>query len=311
MNPQKRLEKMPQGIQTIGLMSHETGADIDGIRIILEEGILSVADQYKRNGKINPGYGSNLQSILGAYNYVSVWDPYCGYGTRDWHNKTAKKVREKIVFELEPCVIDIRGDSDKLKELCNEGAIAFCDSRYGPFSNFRGYTEPTIKVNFNGFMNPKNEDLVRRLNEILEDGMSRKNDKIPSPLILYPTGLSENKPKEINPLNYFASDGKPTFLINPQLKRIATPSSGFGPESFVKNRIKPDDLTGLVIPKDILEEYGEEVRGIYELVKRYEIPLFTSEQNEKQAKGKSLIGLIGSAKMADREDFRFEMVYPK
>ncbi|MFH1503281.1 MAG: hypothetical protein ABIE36_01335 [Candidatus Diapherotrites archaeon] len=246
----ERLENMPRGLDTVGLMSHET--NFENIENILKDGILSIAEQYKRYGKCKEKYEPLIQKNVG-HNYISVHDPYCGYQTRAWHEGNEEVFLEKL--------------KRIMKEEYHKGNKILYKRSFGDWIYFNEkdmYSPEHLQDSIS---------LSEQIHQALKETMIKKEDIPLSPLVYSKTdtGLYKTYPK--NPIDAFAGDN--VFLINPKIERF--PIGNWPFESVIKDKINPEDLTGLIFLKTNEGFNVRQFDEIKKLSKNYGIPLFSRE----------------------------------
>lgn len=262
----EKIQEMPDGFMTKNLMSHESSVG-DFKNILLKDGILSGAEYRKKYGEKKMSYGNDLQLSWGCYDYISVWNPWSGYGTKPDHAEISRKLRRKINKFLEPYItkIDLKSASIEEKVKLQKEALVY----YNPWDTSR----KILMINEELACDPKYSSFFKELNDIFEEEAEIKEIPAGEPTLYnynywddhYATpiegDMSVKGSKKINPLRFFNPQKvvdllstKPIFLINPNKKRFVTFSSGYGPESFIKTKISPDEIVGIVAHKETRRE---------------------------------------------------------
>lgn len=252
-------EKMPNGLKTKGWMSHSTQYTYLA-NILLKDGILSNTEILKQYGKLDRYFLRNhLQQFWSAYNYISVFDPWYGYSYNRSEEDTeyGKKMKEdfnKFLWDI----VYVWDADDNIRVRPEIKLI-------------NGKTPDTSSLKVEESADPQFEQIFRKVEDFFE-----KHAKV-----------KESMPdaewrKNIN-LSYLFSSwggGKPNLIIDPNRERFTTYESGFGPESFVKNKIDPSEIVGLVVPK---EAEGDEYlfNWLLKLAKQSGTPLYLSDVPEQ------------------------------
>ena len=259
---ERRLELIPESLRTPGLMLHFSKPE--NAEFILKHGILSYARYVERFGKEPPvGAGSDMQTVFGAWDYISVMDVYRGCGHTPWFFEARKEANKRIQQAI------------KDHESTSRRHIA------------RGFEGRGITLE--EFLKPENKLLRKKINRILEETMYRDEplEVPPKDYVDWKTTEPASEPKIIKDvLQYFGFRyGAITFLINPQLKRITCPGLTSYDESFIKDEIKPGDIVGMVVTfsvyiiggKVVAVDKDEEIFRLAEILARKNgVPLFVA-----------------------------------
>lgn len=292
----ERLEKIPYGIHTPGLMGYIS--DMEEIIKILNRGIISVYEKYIR-GEVDHKSGTDMQKSTATSNYVWLHDPFLGYGAMPWHEKAERNFNYYFFREMSQKCRYFH-DHDEYKKSYNEGyyfAITLVDKRgstrrpddrYPIMQDF-----PIMDITLNGYKDWPEQ--IKKLNEIFEECMSRDDTEYPTKHVLYSdnwekpikffidgkwydkkgliwAGISGeiaylrgsvvNEATPFDPLQYFMPSYGPILLINPEIKRIAAPGSVDGPMSLVKDKINLNDIVGVVLPYSKHKgHYSDEIKS--------------------------------------------------
>lgn len=311
----KKELKMPNGFMTKSLMSHSTSFR-NLPNVLLDNGILSGVEIQKRGIKSKGGYGNDLQYKWGAFDYISVWDPWSGFGTRPDHARISKYLQQKIEEIIRPYAarMDYNTASEEEKRKFEDENIVY----YMPWGYYgKLVTDYKLTINAKLAADPRYADFFKKLNEIFEEA-SEVKEAPPEQLTLYEYDYHETRSravtesKPLDPLKYFDSSGAPILLIDPNKKRFVTLDSGFGPESFVKTKIIPNEIVGLVLPIEI-KDNETAFNWFLKLAKQSGTPLYLSEciMNKTDKDAALLHSLVASAKTADTKgQYKFEKIWP-
>ncbi len=254
----EKMAKMPEGVMTKRLLGHF--APVSTIETILSEGILSPAEQKRQYGRVAKGVDPALQRILCAWDYISVLDPWTGYGTNPQVIANLKKALPQISAKLRPYAASTLPRYEDTKAL-----IAYIDNNFVHFQgnalewNLARLTGNTknlrIETTFEHAVDPQYRDVVAEVNQIFEEAAMYVGDlpdysKDYLPVSEYGTKAFPphlyGKDGEINPAEVF-HDFKTMLLIDPAKERFAGPSAWPAPESLVKNKISPKDIVGIIM----------------------------------------------------------------
>ncbi len=309
-------QKMPNGFMTKNLMSHSTSFR-NLPDVLLGNGILSGVEMQKRGIKKNGGYGNDLQYVWGAFDYISAWDPWSGFGTRPDHARISKDLRRKIEETIKPYAVRIDFDtaSEEEKKKLEDEAIVY----YKPWGYSFGHNyDYRLTINEKLAADPHYADFFEKINKIFEEAAEAKEE--PSAQVsIYEYDYHQTgsraviKSRSLNPLKYFDSSDAPILLIDPDRKRFITLGSGFGPESFVKTKITPNEIVGLVLPAEI-KDHEDALNWFLKLAKQSGTPLYLSESvmSEEDNRSAFFTSFIASTKTADTQgQYKFEKIWPK
>ena len=317
---EKKVETMPKGFMTKNLMSHSTSYS-NLPDILLKNGILSGVEMSRKGIKQTGGYGNDLQHIWGCFDYVSVWDPWSGYGTRPDHGHKSEVLKQEIEKMIQPYVtrIDFSTATEKEKrDLQNNSIVYYYPWRERTIGDITYYTDYRLTINDKLVTDSRYEGFFEKLNRLYEKATEVENVSSEQP-VLYKYDYLETgsrnviKSAKINPEKYFNSGGNPILLVNPQKKRFPALNSGFGPESFVKTGILPNEIVGFVVP-EIVKNDDVSFNYFLKLAKQSNTPFYLSSAIiSKEDRGKKFaMSLMASSKTADtQEQYSFEQIWPK
>lgn len=293
-------EEFEKIINTPGIMMHATGIttdpnsscynlekDLSKIENIMNEGILPIKEQLKRYGKVSVGEGSDLQGILGAFNYVSVYDPYLGRGAKPEDRNLEK-------------YLDIKKNFRELAFKENEGKFGkrdFNEMIYSLFTiiNYNSRYEG-IQFNLDASLKEEYIDFFENLNQEMENQFKRKNKNLKKEkkeIILYKRYYKkegiEDRTFKINLPKYFEGglsrrdDIGIGFFLNPDLERAAAVPSVYDFESFIKGNISYEDIFTVALKdnfkdKKMKKEISDKLDNI---CREKNIPFYVYESDEK------------------------------
>jgi len=253
---EERLRKIPQGVKTYDLISHIVTGEpkkklFEKLESILTHGILSLYQQYLTLKKTYEGYSPDCQKAMAAYNFISVWDPWNGSHTR---KEDVVEIPKKVKL-FENKLYNLIGDKIKI----------------APYSGGYRYIEF--------------EDYLK-----LPNSTKNKIDSLILSIFRRDKKINGNKPRLYY---YFSGDQiegdidlniqgtcysctpSVRLLIKTDKERVWVPSLYF-PESYVKEKILPEEIVGIVMadPKhfEYSKKYAEDVKYLANKLVPYNNP---------------------------------------
>jgi hypothetical protein len=231
-----KLQKMPEGFDTKGLMSHYTSLEYIGP--ILKTGLLSIQKQKELYGKENITSGADLQSVFG-YDYISVSDPWSGGSTTPEGEAKQREAVGKIFNYLKSIhseLITVAKDHNLPRLI--EDLQAYHSA----------YEQPYF-INVNAITHPEYRPYVETISRLYEETMICAKDMPDEPV-----NFDKEYYTDTDYHYFYSSSRSPRLIINPDIERYGVLNAGFGPESFIKGQVSPDDILGVCIP----EKYNED-----------------------------------------------------
>lgn len=280
LTAERKNEKLPNGLTTKGWMSHSTQYTFLE-DILLKDGILSNTEVIKQHGKLNKyALRNHLQQFWTAYNYISVLDPWYGY-SHYGSSKEATNYYEKMRSDYTDMMMGIfYDDNDRIRPEIADIVDHEATENY------------TLKVEASA--DARYKQIFKQLESFFEERAETTE-----------SSAKTERTENIELSRNFSAwgGGKPNLIIDPSRERFTTYGSCFGPESFVKAKISPDEIVGLVIPKEAQDdEYA--FNWLLKLAKQSGIPLYISEDPEKYREGQIGIEQIWPKKMVISESGR-------